>query len=347
MTLKVAVAGASGYAGGEILRLLLNHPAHESGELEIGALTANSSAGQRVCEIMPQLPQLADRVLEETTPDTLSGHDVVFLGLPHGHSAEIGRQLGEGTVVIDCAADFRLQDADAWEHYYGGEHSGTWPYGIPEMPGHREQLSGASRIAVPGCFPTGATLAMLPAVHSGVIVPDVAVTSITGVSGAGKKASVALLGAETMGSLKAYNTAGKHRHSPEITQNLREVTDADVNVSFTPVLAPLPRGILTTATAPLAEVVTAERARQVYEEFYRDEPFVQVLPEGQQPQTQHVVGSNMCQIQVEVDPFSGRLLMTSVLDNLTKGTGGAAVQCMNLALGYAETAGLPRTAVAP
>lgn len=347
MTLKVAVAGASGYAGGEILRLLLNHPAHESGELEIGALTANSSAGQRVGEIMPHLPQLADRVLEATTREILSGHDVVYLGLPHGHSAEIARQLGEDVLVIDCAADFRLQDAGAWQHYYGGEHSGTWPYGIPEMPGHREQLVGTKRVAVPGCFPTGATLALLPAVQAGLIISDIAVTSITGVSGAGKKAAVPLLGAETMGSLKAYNTAGKHRHTPEITQNLREVTDSEVTVSFTPVLAPLPRGILTTATAPLAEGVTAERAREIYEEFYRDEPFVQVLPEGQQPQTQHIVGSNMCQLQVEVDPYANRLLLTSVIDNLTKGTGGAAVQCMNLALGYPETAGLPRTAVAP
>lgn len=347
MTLKVAVAGASGYAGGEILRLLLNHPAHESGELEIGALTANSSAGQRVGEIMPHLPQLADRTLIETTRETLAGHDVVFLGLPHGHSAEIARQLGEEVLVIDCAADFRLKDTAAWQQYYGGEHSGFWPYGIPEMPGHREQLVGTKRVAVPGCFPTGATLALLPAVQAGLITPDVAVTSITGVSGAGKKASVPLLGAETMGSLKAYNTASKHRHTPEITQNLSEVTDEKVTVSFTPVLAPLPRGILTTATAPLAEGVTAEKARKVYEDFYRDEPFVQVLPDGQQPQTQHIVGSNMCQVQVEVDPFANRLLLTSALDNLTKGTGGAAVQCMNLALGFPETAGLPRTAVAP
>lgn len=347
MTLKVAVAGASGYAGGEILRLLLSHPAHESGELEIGALTANSSAGQRVGELMPHLPQLADRTLRETTPEILAGHDVVFLGLPHGHSAEIGRQLGEGVLVIDCAADFRLKDAEAWQHYYGGEHSGSWPYGIPEMPGHREQLKGTKRVAVPGCFPTGATLALLPAVQAGLITPDIAVTSITGVSGAGKKAAVPLLGAETMGSLKAYNTAGKHRHTPEITQNLSEVTDRDVTISFTPVLAPLPRGILTTATAPLAEGVTAERAREVYEEFYLDEPFVQVLSDGQQPQTQHIVGSNMCQVQVEVDPYANRLLLTSAIDNLTKGTGGAAVQCMNLALGFPETAGLPRAAVAP
>ena len=347
MTIKVAVAGATGYAGGEILRLLLTHPAYLSGDLEIGALTGNSSAGSAVAEIMPHLPQLAERTIEATTLETLSGHDVVFLGLPHGFSAEIARQLGDDVVVIDCAADFRLQDPDEWGHYYGSEHAGTWPYGIPEMPGHREELTGAKRIAVPGCFPTGATLALLPAVAGGLVVPDVVVTSVTGVSGAGKKASVPLLGAETMGSLKAYGTAGSHRHTPEITQNLSEVTEDEVSVSFTPVLAPLPRGILTTATAPLAEGVTQEAATKTYEAFYSDEPFVRLLPQGQQPQTQHIVGSNMCHVQVEVDERAGRLLVTSAIDNLTKGTGGAAVQCMNLALGFEETAGLPVAAVAP
>lgn len=347
MTLKVAVAGATGYAGGEILRLLLGHPKYLSGELVIGSLTGNSNAGVSVAEACPHLPTLADRVIEETTAETLAGHDVVFLGLPHGFSAEIARQLPDSTTVIDCAADYRLQDAGEWEHYYGSGHAGTWPYGIPEMPGHRAALTGANRIAVPGCFPTGATLALLPAVAAGLITPDIAVTSITGVSGAGKKAAVALLGAETMGSLKAYNTAGKHRHTPEITQNLAEYSDAPVTVSFTPVLAPLPRGILTTATAPLVDGVSPALATQTYRDFYAEEPFVHLLPEGIQPQTQNVVGSNMCHVQVEVDERSGRLLVTSAIDNLTKGTAGAAVQCMNLALGLEETAGLPTAAVAP
>ncbi|AGF72371.1 N-acetyl-gamma-glutamyl-phosphate reductase [Corynebacterium halotolerans] len=347
MTIKVAVAGASGYAGGEILRLLLGHPKYLSGELEIGALTAGSSAGTPFHEVMPQFPQLADRVLEDTTPEVLAGHDVVFLGLPHGHSAEIGRQLSDETVVIDCAADFRLRDKGEWAHYYGGEHAGTWPYGIPEMPGHREEIANATRIAVPGCFPTGATIAMLPAVAAGLITPDIAFVSVTGVSGAGKKAAVPLLGAEMMGNLRAYNTSGRHRHTPEIAQNLSEVTDEDINVSFTPVLAPLPRGILTTASAPLKEGVTADAAYETYRAFYSDEPFVHLLPEGHQPQTQAVLGSNMCHVQVEVDGRAGRLVVTAALDNLTKGTGGAAVQCMNLALGLPETAGLPQVGVAP
>lgn len=347
MTLSVAVAGATGYAGGEILRLLLRHPAYLSGELRIGALTGNSNAGATVGELMPHLPELAQRVIEPTDVETLAGHDVVFLGLPHGHSAQIGANLPESTVVIDCAADFRLKDADAWKRFYGTEHAGHWPYGIPEMPGHREKLRGATRIAVPGCFPTGATLAAYPALKAGLCGPDVRVVSITGVSGAGKKASVGMLGAETMGSLKAYNTAGKHRHTPEMAQNFEEAAGQTVNVSFTPVLAPLPRGILTTVTAPLTPGVTQQQAHEAFEAFYADEPFVWVLPEGAQPQTQHVVGSNMCHVQVEVDEDAEVLVITSAIDNLTKGTAGAAVQCMNLALGWDETAGLPQQGVAP
>ncbi|MEJ5998799.1 N-acetyl-gamma-glutamyl-phosphate reductase [Corynebacterium sp. H130] len=344
MTVNVAIAGASGYAGGEILRLLLNHPAYISGDLTIGALTGGSNAGQSLGDLMPHLPQLRDRRLVDTTKDTLAGHDVVFLGLPHGHSAEIAQQLGEETVILDCAADFRLQNSADWEKFYGSAHAGTWPYGIPEMPGHRDQIKNARHIAIPGCFPTGATLALLPAVQAGLIEPTINVVSITGVSGAGKKANVAMLGSETMGNVKAYNTGGKHRHTPEITQNLSEVTDKPVNVSFTPVLAPMPRGILTTATAPL---ISDQDPREVYEAFYQDEPFVTVLPAGEQPQTKNVVGSNSVHIQVEANRDAGVLLVTSAIDNLTKGTAGAAVQCMNLVLGYNETAGLPLTGLAP
>ncbi|MEH0146674.1 N-acetyl-gamma-glutamyl-phosphate reductase [Corynebacterium sp. Q4381] len=347
MSYTVAVAGATGYAGGEILRLLLGHPDYVSGEMEIGALTGNSTAGEPAAQVLSHLPQLAGRVIEATTAEKLAAHDVVFLGLPHGFSAEIANQLPDDTLVLDCAADFRLKDPAAWQRYYGSQHAGSWPYGIPEMPGHREDIAKAKRVAVPGCFPTGATLAAYPAVQAGVAKPDLRIVSVTGVSGAGKKASVAMLGAETMGSLKAYSTAGAHRHTPEIKQNVAEATDAPITVSFTPVLAPLPRGILTTITAPLHSGVDAASVRAAYEEFYADEPFVWVLPEGVQPQTQNVVGSNMCHVQVEVDEDAGVLLVTSAIDNLVKGTAGAAVQCMNIALGLDETAGLPRQAVAP
>ncbi|QPK84135.1 N-acetyl-gamma-glutamyl-phosphate reductase [Corynebacterium qintianiae] len=347
MTLTVAVAGATGYAGGEILRLLLNHPAYHSGELEIGALTGNSNSGQKVAALMPNLPPLADRTIQKTAPETLADHDVVFLGLPHGYSAEIANKLPAETLVLDCAADFRLTDEADWVKYYGNDHAGSWPYGIPEVPGRRELIASSRRVAVPGCFPTGATLAALPAVAGGLVEPDLSIVSITGVSGAGKKAAVSLLGSETMGSLKAYNTAGRHRHTPEIAQNLRAVTGGEVRVSFTPVLAPLPRGILTTVTAPVGAGVTTESAHDAFSEFYAEEQFVWVLPHGSQPQTQNVVGTNMCHIQVEVDEAAGKLLITSAIDNLTKGTAGAAVQCMNIALGWDEAAGLPTAAVAP
>ena len=347
MTYKVAIAGATGYAGGEILRLLLNHPAYASGDLEIGALTGHSNAGQSVAELMPHLPQLADRTIVDTTVENLAGHDVVFLGLPHGHSGPIAKALGEDVVVIDCAADFRLKDAQDWEDFYGSEHAGTWPYGIPELPGHREQLQGSKRVAVPGCFPTTMTLGALPAVAGKLIEPDLTIIAVTGVSGAGKKASVPLLGTETMGSVKAYSPGGTHRHTPEVIQNLNPLAEAPVNVSFTPVLAPMPRGILATITAPLKEGITQEEVTKVFTEFYADEPFCHVLPVGQQPQTQNVVGTNMCHIQAHVDERASKLVITSALDNLTKGTGGAAVQCMNLSLGFAETAGLPLAAVAP
>ena len=345
--IKVAVAGATGYAGGEILRLLLGHPAYLAGSLQIGALTGASNAGQQVGNLMPHLPELADRVIEPTTIDVLAGHDVVFLGLPHGHSAEIGQALGEDVVVIDCAADFRLRDAEQWKRFYGSEHAGSWPYGLPELPGQRAALQGANRVAVPGCFPTGATLAAWPALQAGLVEPDLTIVAVSGVSGAGKKANVDLLGAETMGSLKAYGVGGTHRHTPEIQQNLESVAGARVSVSFTPVLAPLPRGILTTVTAPLVQGVTAEAVNSAYEQAYQGEQFVRLLPAGSQPQTQHVVGANMCAVQVEVDERAGKLVATSAIDNLTKGTGGAAVQCMNLALGWDEGAGLSRAAVAP
>ena len=347
MSISVAIAGATGYAGSEILRLLLSHPAYLSGDLRIGALTGHSNAGQRVSELMPHLPQLADRVIEDTTPEVLAGHDIVFLGLPHGHSAEIGRQLGESVTVIDCAADFRLRNKEDWDAFYGGEYAGACPYGIPEVPGNREKLKGSNRVAVPGCFPTTITLGALPAVAQGLIEPDLSVIAITGVSGAGKKASVAQLGAETMGNLKAYKPGGTHRHTPEVLQNLQPFTQEPVSVSFTPVLAPLPRGILATITAPLKGGVDKRSVAQAFREFYADEPFCLVLPEGQQPQTQNVVGSNMVHIQAHVDERANRLVITAALDNLCKGTAGAAVQCMNLTLGWEETLGLPQAAVAP
>lgn len=341
----VAVAGASGYAGGEILRLLLGHPAYADGRLSIGALTAAASAGTTLGEHHPHLLPLASRVVEPTDLDTLMGHDVVFLGLPHGNSAALAEQLGSDTVVIDCGADFRLTDAADWARFYGSPHAGTWPYGLPELPGAREALTGATRIAVPGCYPTAALLALIPAVAADLVEPAVTVVAVSGTSGAGKSAKVDLLGSEVIGSARAYNIAGAHRHTPEIAQGLRAVTDRPVTVSFTPVLIPTSRGILATCTARTG--ASQEEFREVYEKAYDAEPFIHLLPEGQLPRTGSVIGSNAAQLAVAVDADAGVLVAIAAIDNLVKGTGGAAVQSMNLALGWPEIEGLSIVGVAP
>lgn len=342
---RVAVAGASGYAGGEILRLLCAHPA-----VEIGAVTGASNAGQRLGALQPHLLPLADRVIEQTTVEVLGGHDVVFLALPHGQSGAIAAALPEEVVVIDCGADFRLADSALWEKFYGtenGGHAGTWPYGLPELPGQRAQLAGARKIAVPGCYPTVSTLTLAPAIQAGLVEPDVVVVAASGTSGAGKAAKPHLLGSEVMGSMSAYGVGGVHRHTPEIIQNLSGLTDQQVTVSFTPLLAPMPRGILATCTAKLLPGITREQVRAAYEKAYADEQFVHLLPEGQWPQTQAVAGANVVHLQVTVDEAAGRLVAVGAVDNLAKGTAGAAVQCMNLALGLDEATGLSTIGLAP
>ncbi|PSJ28406.1 N-acetyl-gamma-glutamyl-phosphate reductase [Streptosporangium nondiastaticum] len=342
MAVRVAVAGASGYAGGEVLRLLLAHPG-----VRIGALTANSNAGQRLGAVQPHLLPLAGRVLEATTADVLAGHDVVFLALPHGQSAAVAAELGEGTLVVDCGADFRLKDAGEWERFYGSAHAGTWPYGLPELPGGREALKGARRIAVPGCYPTAVSLALAPAYGAGLAEPEAVVVAASGTSGAGKAAKPHLLGSEVMGSMSPYGVGGGHRHTPEMIQNLSAAAGERVTVSFTPTLAPMSRGILATCSAKARPGVTAEGLRSAYEKAYADEPFVHLLPEGQWPATAAVYGSNAALLQVALDEAAGRIVVVSAIDNLTKGTAGGAVQSMNIALGLPEDLGLAVTGVAP
>ncbi|WP_411732706.1 N-acetyl-gamma-glutamyl-phosphate reductase [Paeniglutamicibacter sp.] len=343
MTISVAVSGASGYAGGEVLRLLANHP-----DVTIGAITAHSNAGQRLGELAPHLHSLADRILVETTVEQLSGHDVVFLALPHGHSAEIAAQLPADTLVIDAGADHRLESPEAWEKFYGSSHAGTWPYGLPELPGARALLVGAKRIAVPGCYPTSVQLALAPGFAANLLEPDdVVVVSASGTSGAGKSAKVNLIGSEVMGSMNPYGVGGSHRHTPEMEQGLSKAAGVPVTVSFTPTLAPMPRGILTTATAKVKSGVDEATLRAAWTAAYKDEPFVHVLPEGQWPATSSVMGSNHAQIQLAFDPHAGRVIVSAVIDNLTKGTAGGAVQSMNIALGLNETAGLALEGVAP
>jgi N-acetyl-gamma-glutamyl-phosphate reductase len=337
----VAVAGASGYAGGEVLRLLLGHP-----EVEVGAITAGANAGERLGALQPHLVPLAGRVLEETSPEVLAGHDVVVLALPHGQSGPIASALPEETLVVDCGADFRLSDPADWERFYDGPHAGTWPYGLPELADQRTALTAARRVAVPGCYPTVSTLALAPAVAAGLVDPSgIVVVAASGTSGAGKAAKTHLLGSEVMGSTGAYGVGGTHRHTPEISQNLRLLTDEEVRVSFTPVLVPMPRGILATCSAPTTAGV--DEVRATYTAAYAEEPFVHLLEEGQWPQTKAVLGSNAVHVQVTVDEAAGRLVAVAAVDNLAKGTAGAAVQCMNLALGLPETTGLTTVGLAP
>ncbi|MBT2229662.1 N-acetyl-gamma-glutamyl-phosphate reductase [Nonomuraea sp. NEAU-A123] len=340
--MRAAIAGASGYAGGELLRLLLAHP-----ELEIGTLTAASSAGSALGAHQPHLPQLADRIIEATTPEALAGHDVVFLALPHGHSAAVAAQLPEDTIVVDCGADHRLTDPAAWQEFYGGEHAGTWPYGLPELPGQREVLKSAKRIAVPGCYPTSVILALLPAFAAGLAEPDVVVVAASGTSGAGKSLKPNLLGSEVIGSVSAYGVGGVHRHTPEMEQALGTVAGTPVRVSFTPTLAPMSRGILATCSAPAAPGLTKAAVREAYESALAKEPFVTLLPEGTWPATAMTYGANTAALQVTLDERAGRLVAVIAIDNLTKGTAGGAIQSVNLALGLPEELGLPLTGVAP
>lgn len=340
MTVKVAVAGATGYVGGELLRMLLAHP-----EVEIGALTAGASAGSTVGQHHPHLVPLAGREIQETTAENLAGHDVVFLGLPHGTSAPVAAQLDADTLVIDCGADFRLESAQDWATFYGTEHAGTWTYGLPELPGQREALAGAKRIAGTGCFPTVSTLAILPAVE--LIEPRLTVVAPTAPSGAGKKLATNLLASEILGQASAYGVGGVHRHTPEIEQNLRALGASGPTVSFTPVLVPMSRGILAIVTAPALPGTTVESVRSAYENAYAEEPFVHLLPSGQWPQTQATLGANTVHVQATLDERAGTVVAVGAMDNLAKGTAGGVIQSMNLALGLPETVGLTTIGLAP
>ncbi len=348
MGARVAVAGASGYAGGEVLRLLAGHPA-----LELGEVTAAGHAGARLGDVHQHLLPYADRVLAPTTADVLAAHDVVVLALPHGASTGLAAELPETVVVLDAAADHRLRDAAAWAAFYDGPHAGAWPYGLPELPlangsKQRDTLSWATRVAVPGCYPTAVALALAPGLAAGVLEPhDVVVVAASGTSGAGRSTRPDLLASEVMGSMSPYGVGGTHRHLPEIEQELSRAAGAPVSVSFTPTLAPMPRGILATCTARVRGGVRPHEIREPWAAAYADEPFVHLLPEGRWPRTADVLGSNAMHLQVALDARAGRVVAVAAIDNLTKGTAGAVMQCANLALGLPEVLGLPLTGLAP
>jgi N-acetyl-gamma-glutamyl-phosphate reductase len=348
MSRTVAVAGASGYAGGELLRLLAAHP-----EFEVRTVTAHQNAGRPLAAVHPHLRSYRELVLEPTSPAALADHDVVFLALPHGQSGALAEALGSTPLVVDCGADHRLTEPGEWAAYYGGEFHEPWAYGLPELVlagggAQRERLAGATRIAVPGCNVTAITLALAPGIRDRVVLADdlVAVLAV-GTSGAGKSLKPELLASEILGSASPYAVGGVHRHNPEIRQNLAVAGGRDVSVSFTPVLVPMSRGILATSTARLAPGIRAEEVRASWEAAYAGEGFVTLLPEGRFPKTADVVGANAVLLGLAVDESAGRVVVVSAIDNLVKGTAGAAIQSANIALGLPEATGLPVNGVAP
>ena len=354
MGTRVAVAGASGYAGGELLRLLAGHP-----HLEIGAVTAGSSAGQPVTSVHPSLtghPAFDGKNFQPTDADTLGDAELIFMALPHGESAALAEQLPDAR-IIDLSADFRLGDETAWHQFYGdARYAGRWTYGLPELPGAREKISAAQAVAAPGCYATTSILGLAPLLAAGLVEPaDIVIVAASGTSGAGRTLRADLLASEIMGSMSAYQVGGTHRHTPEIEQALSEVhpDKGTVTLSFTPTLAPMPRGILATSTARLTSKATAESGdpagtlRAAIREAYADSPFVHLLPPGQWPATAAVYGSNGAHVQVAADQHAGRAVVISTTDNLGKGAAGQAVQIANLMLGLPETAGLTTHGVAP
>ncbi|SMY01570.1 N-acetyl-gamma-glutamyl-phosphate reductase [Brevibacterium aurantiacum] len=366
--LTVAVSGATGYAGGEVLRLLSTHP-----HLNVTTVCGHSSVGETLGRHQPHLARYSDFVVKESTAEVLAGHDVVILALPHGQSGAIAAELEKSspeTLIVDLAADHRLISAAAWENFYGSEHQGTWTYGLPELltaddTKQREALKNTKRIAVPGCNVTAVTLGLAPLIQAGLAAPaGLNAVLANGVSGAGKALKPHLTAAEILGDASPYGTGGTHRHVPEIEQNLNGVVGADAaegptRISFTPTLVPMARGILATITAVPGESAprTAEglldaaalkdQLGQAFDQAYAEEPFVRVLPEGQWPRTSSTTGSNLAHIQFTVDERASTILVVVALDNLVRGTAGQAIQSIHLALGLDETTALPLEGVAP
>ncbi|WP_417564714.1 N-acetyl-gamma-glutamyl-phosphate reductase [Microbacterium sp.] len=354
MTYSVAVSGASGYAGGELLRILAAHP-----DIEIRTVTAHSNAGQPLVAHQPHLRSLAHLTLQDTTPEILAGHDIVFLALPHGQSGQYTDALGETALVIDAGADHRLESAADWDAFYSGPFHEPWAYGVPELPlgtlsdgrKQRERLVGATRIAAPGCNASTVSLSLAPGIAAGVIgASDLVAVLAVGPSGAGKSLKPHLLGSEILGSANPYAVGGVHRHIPEIKQALRwSLGDAGsgIHLSFTPVIVPMSRGILATVSAPIAGNPSDAEIRGAWEQAYADEPFVHVLPEGVYPRTADVIGANAALMGLHIDRDANRVTIVTAVDNLAKGTAGAAVQSMNIALGLPEDRALTVNGVAP
>jgi len=333
--MKTAVIGASGYAGGELLRLLATHP-----HFEVLAISAHSNAGEFVTSIHPHLASHNGAKFIAVDGIDFSEIDLVFLALPHGQSASIIKIIPPTTKIVDLGADFRLEDSTQWKKYYGGDHAGSWVYGLPELcPGQREAISKETRVANPGCYATAISLGISPAVDV-IDVSDIVIVAASGTTGAGRNAKINLIASEVMGSLTSYKFAGIHQHTPEIEQAVSAIAKTAAKISFTPILAPMPRGILATITAKLTQPLTTSQAHEIYNSAFSGEYFVDVLPLDQMPKTGSVVGSNKVQIQVAVDEHTNRLVVSVAIDNLGKGAASQAIQNANLICGFFEGAGL-------
>jgi len=333
--MKTAVVGASGYAGGELLRLLALHP-----KFEVLLVSAHSNVGESVTSIHPQLQSYTGRAFVSTDSIDFDDFDLVFLALPHGESTTLVAKIPGHVKTVDLGADFRLESASAWEKYYGGTHAGAWIYGLPELAsGQREAIKKENKVSNPGCYATSISLGIAPAINL-IDYTDIVVVAASGTTGAGRSAKVNLIGSEVMGSLTSYKFGGLHQHTPEIEQALSAVAQKNVKISFTPILAPMPRGILSTITAKLTQSITTKQLHALYADHYLEEFFIDLLPLGQMPKTSAVLGSNKAQIQVAVDEHTNRLVISVAIDNLGKGAAGQAIQNANLICGLPENSGL-------
>ncbi|CAN2197295.1 ArgC Acetylglutamate semialdehyde dehydrogenase [Candidatus Nanopelagicaceae bacterium] len=332
--MKIGVVGASGYAGGELLRLLAFHP-----HFKVTAITAHSNAGEQITSIHPQLQSYAGQKFSAFAADDFAQCDLIFLALPHGESAKVIGQLPTSAKIVDLGADYRLEDAYQWEKYYGGVHAGAWTYGLADIEPFKSEIQKSTKVANPGCYATSIALGAAPA-SAIADLRDVVVVAASGTTGAGRSAKINLIASEVAGSLSSYKFGGVHQHTPEVEQALSKIAGMQAKVSFTPILAPMPRGILSTITAKLSRKVSAEEAHKIYSTFFAKSQFVTVLPIGAMPKTAALTGSNHVQIQVAVDEHTSRLVVSVAIDNLGKGAAAQAIQNANLMCGLDEADGL-------
>lgn len=344
MAKQVGVVGASGYAGAELLRLIDGHPV-----FDLAFAAAGANAGQPISSLFPNLIGLGNHTFVETDPASFVALDLLFLALPHGSSGELTADLPTGLRVVDLGADHRLVNPAAWDKYYGGHVAApAWTYGLPELVGRAKEVADSIHVANPGCYATAIQLASAPLLAAGVAnADDIVVVAASGTSGAGRKDSIALSATEVVGSMSAYKVGGLHQHTAEVTQELTAIAGSEVTLSFTPMLAPMPRGIIATVTLPLVSGATPSDVRSVLVDAYAGSPFVYVLPDGQWPTTGATFGTNAAHLQLAVDEVSNRIVVVSTIDNLGKGAAGQAIQNANLMFGLDESAGLTALAVAP